>query len=74
MNSLFMAGAAVTLTDLTPRQNVNFDAWVSDKNVNVFNVSQFRNLHQSVVLFVFLLLLLSQWILRQTPHVYANSS
>lgn len=26
VNSLFMAGAAVTPTDLTPRQNVNFDA------------------------------------------------
>ena len=58
MNSLFMAGAAVTRTDLTPRQNVNFDAWVSDRinptmNVNVVNVSQFRNYHQSVVLHVF---------------------
>ena len=32
MNSSFMVGAAVTPTDLTPRQNVNFDAWVSEEN------------------------------------------
>ena len=55
MNSLFMAGAVVTLTDLTPRQNVNFDAWVSDRtnftsNVNAVNVSQFRSHYQSFVL------------------------
>ena len=58
VNSLFMAGAVVTPTDLTPRQNVNFDAWVSDRtnptmNVNVVNVCQLRSPHQSFVYMFF---------------------